>query len=124
MRRRPPISTRTDTLFPYTTLFRSDRRPALQLGRAGEMPVGPAPGARRVPLRPVRRPAIGLQRATLVGAGAGRIDIDRMVRGCPMPVARVVDRSEEHTSELQSLMRISYAVFCLNKKPHTLWQIG
>src|SRR3546814_17220282 len=56
------------------------------------MPVGPAPGARRVPLRPVRRPAICLQRATLVGAGPGRIDIDRMVRGCPMSVARVVAR--------------------------------
>src|SRR3546814_19178374 len=73
MIRRPPRSTRTDTLFPYTTLFRS---------------VGPQ-DARR---------------------GDGVVDRHRG-RSLPRPV-----RSEEHTSELQSLMRISYAVFCLKKK--------
>src|SRR3546814_1474796 len=71
MIRRPPRSTRTDTLFPYTTLFRSkDAR----IERAGAGPFGQRPGEARDP------------------------------------------RSEEHTSELQSLMRISYAVFCLKKK--------
>src|SRR3546814_14254985 len=82
MIRRPPRSTRTDTLFPYTTLFRSQ-----QLGvDAGEEPVDGAIGHDDVP------PAVEDQcRVGLV-------------------------RSEEHTSELQSLMRISYAVFCLKKK--------
>src|SRR3546814_3151638 len=76
MIRRPPRSTRTDTLFPYTTLFRSVARRA----RRGQC----------------RQP-----RAGLVGGD------DR---------SGPVERSEEHTSELQSLMRISYAVFCLKKK--------
>src|SRR3546814_4823185 len=98
MIRRPPRSTRTDTLFPYTTLFRS-------LG-------GMSPRRKR-----------------------------RCARAaCARPVAdrrtRADDRSEEHTSELQSLMRISYAVFCLKKKkinghnsinrtiPHTCVVVG
>src|SRR3546814_9120406 len=80
MIRRPPRSTRTDTLFPYTTLFRSDRRPPS------------ARSARRRVRRPARPPRHGRQ---------------QWCCGC---------RSEEHTSELQSLMRISYAVFCLKKK--------
>src|SRR3546814_8452461 len=78
MIRRPPRSTRTDTLFPYTTLFRSARRPCRL-----------DPGLLRHQARPGHQ---------------GRND-----RPCD-------DRSEEHTSELQSLMRISYAVFCLKKK--------
>src|SRR3546814_5131057 len=85
MIRRPPRSTRTDTLFPYTTLFRStgaDRPPRLPC---------PCAGAGKCP---PRRNRAGR------GAGAGAAD----------------HRSEEHTSELQSLMRISYAVFCLQKK--------
>src|SRR3546814_6213944 len=81
MIRRPPRSTRTDTLFPYTTLFRST-------GRLLQRVV--AYGLRR--LHPL------LQIARLHQAGA------------------LGPRSEEHTSELQSLMRISYAVFCLKKK--------
>src|SRR3546814_2289161 len=83
MIRRPPRSTRTDTLFPYTTLFRSEagndrhrNRPAL--------------------LRTVR--PVGTQELPALGRHLG------------------AGRSEEHTSELQSLMRISYAVFCLKKK--------
>src|SRR3546814_9465108 len=87
MIRLPPRSTRTDTLFPYTTLFRSCRGwscPRRSCPR-------PAPGDRPVIAR----------RLGIVGIGLGR---DR------------ADRSEEHTSELQSLMRISYAVFCLKKK--------
>src|SRR3546814_6079407 len=76
MIRRPPRSTRTDTLFPYTTLFRSHRRAA---------------GAR------LADPGSHHRRTGMVEPGSA-------------------SRSEEHTSELQSLMRISYAVFCLKKK--------
>src|SRR3546814_17163803 len=79
MIRRPPRSTRTDTLFPYTTLFRSA---TFERILNGELPDG-----------------------TQIGDAATR-DSGR-------------DRSEEHTSELQSLMRISYAVFCLKKKTKT-----
>src|SRR3546814_9738916 len=92
MIRRPPRSTRTDTLFPYTTLFRSHRRAGgWQAGR-------PRPvQARRTALLRQPRP-----------------------RRCAAAEAQFVEpeqgeRSEEHTSELQSLMRISYAVFCLKK---------
>src|SRR3546814_12836119 len=97
---RPPRSTRTDTLFPYTTLFRSHVAglPAAvrcQFRRAGA-------GARLDRSRPGRARR---------NPDPQRRD-DR--RGCPR--AGLVARSEEHTSELQSLMRISYAVFCLKKK--------
>src|SRR3546814_6145881 len=83
MIRRPPRSTRTDTLFPYTTLFRS---PAMSSG--GD----------------------SCTKAGLVGKGKFCSDTINGARG-PLLV-----RSEEHTSELQSLMRSSYAVFCLKKK--------
>src|SRR3546814_3817867 len=81
MIRRPPRSTRTDTLFPYTTLFRSHHCGAQQ-------PV------------PHGCPSCGAAELMPLGHGTERIE----------------QRSEEHTSELQSLMRISYAVFCLKKK--------
>src|SRR3546814_7592302 len=90
MIRRPPRSTRTDTLFPYTTLFRSHLR---QQGGAADHPF---PEGRAVRLAPDHRQPVA----------AGDRDHHRPVRR----------RSEEHTSELQSLMRISYAVFCLKKK--------
>src|SRR3546814_10986662 len=97
MIRRHPRSTRTDTLLPHTTLFRSR---AAGPGRDG--------GA-----RPLARPP---------GPGRGRTRRERS-EGSPWTVSRgqgttttSPDRSEEHTSELQSLMRISYAVFCLKKK--------
>src|SRR3546814_9769152 len=80
--RRPPRSTRTDTLFPYTTLFRSIASPAHHGHRRGR-------------------------------TGSGSPDRPRA------DAAHHPDRSEEHTSELQSLMRISYAVFCLKKKKTT-----
>src|SRR3546814_9382773 len=89
MIRRPPRSTRTDTLFPYTTLFRSDGR----ADRSGDLPDRPRRG-----LAPLEDP----QHQAEVPRGPAR--------------ARRLARSEEHTSELQSLMRISYAVFCLKKK--------
>src|SRR3546814_3035359 len=96
MIRRPPRSTRTDTLFPYTTLFRSridDFRFAEPAG------VAFVHGRHQV----VRNPGEGLLATEML------IDHPRRRRR----------RSEEHTSELQSLMRISYAVFCLKKKKHT-----
>src|SRR3546814_5218524 len=94
MIRRPPRSTRADTLFPYTTLFRSP----LSIGMAGFYP------AKRRSVREEQDDvAFGL-------LDAGQ---DRGTVGGP---GGTEDRSEEHTSELQSLMRISYAVFCLKKK--------
>src|SRR3546814_2664740 len=86
MNRRPPRSTRTDTLFPYTTLFRSPQRYAHQSFK------------RNAARGSDGRPPPG----DVLDAGG-----DRATRSA---------RSEEHTSELQSLMRISYAVFCLKKK--------
>src|SRR3546814_2726971 len=111
MRRRPPRSTRTDTLFPYTTLFRS-RRP----GPARRPPPGPAhdPQARR--LRRRQEPDGG--GAGQAGAMAAYLHRRRaaVVPRPPPALRRLALRSEEHTSELQSLMRISYAVFCSKKK--------
>src|SRR3546814_4452436 len=98
MIRRPPRSTRTDTLFPYTTLFRS---------------AGLRRRAHRGDLD--RRPACPAER--ILGRHADRLP---GLQGPVCPAHRGADRrSEEHTSELQSLMRISYAVFCLKKKTKT-----
>src|SRR3546814_8085866 len=90
MRRRPPRSTRTDTLFPYTTLFRSPLCRLYSRGHAGQTCSLDAP-------RYCRR-STGLRRTQYQIARKSTL------------------RSEEHASELQSLMRISYAVFCLKKK--------
>src|SRR3546814_1219448 len=113
MIRRPPRSKRTDTLFPYTTLVRSCRAGLLQ-GRA-KLLAGRHDTLQRAG-----------QGAVLSGTAALRRGIDHelripggVVRGWQGNPARN-DRSEEHTSELQSLMRISYAVFCLNNKKHIL----
>src|SRR3546814_5619372 len=81
MIRRPPRSTRTDTLFPYTTLFRSPHITEL-----------------------------------IFAAGAGDKIVGTVSSSDFPAAAKAIPRSEEHTSELQSLMRISYAVFCLKKK--------
>src|SRR3546814_6497037 len=97
MRRRPPRSTRTDTLFPYTTLFRSVR--------------GALPAAPDVAVEPAAA-VVDVERQALPHGGVLRDH--RAVIG--LVVAEDEGRSEEHTSELQSLMRISYAVFCLKKK--------
>src|SRR3546814_7100509 len=110
MIRRPPRSTRTDTLFPYTTLFRSE----------GELP-------ERVDTAsiPQRMAAMRESRELrLLGEKVIHFDISNDLQFIRKPLAfhpngmifRAFDRSDEHTSELQSLMRISYAVFCLNKK--------
>src|SRR3546814_6548217 len=92
MIRRPPRSTRTDTLFPYTTLFRS-----------------PPCAARRGSIR--RFILFAPARGTLPELKHGHC-----ARTCQPAAVLQGPRSEEHTSELQSLMRISYAVFCLKKK--------
>src|SRR3546814_7983890 len=116
MIRRPPRSTRTDTLFPYTTLFRSERDGFRQILVEAERATDRAGDLRH--LDAVREP-----RPVIV---ALMLDEDlRLVleaperRGMDDPIA-VALRSEEHTSELQSLMRISYAVFCLKKKNQPL----
>src|SRR3546814_2101721 len=113
MIRRPPRSTRTDTLFPYTTLFRSCPNACWQGKQAAEHPV-----------------------CALASGGATRRTGVLCGRGCRSSAAKETipflretkpadngeqpfTRSEEHTSELQSLMRISYAVFCLKKKKKT-----
>src|SRR3546814_3736407 len=90
MIRRPPRSTRTDTLFPYTTLFRSIGRTitSKEIATKDSWNTYQLDG---LPETPICNPGAGALRA-------------------------VMQRSEEHTSELQSLMRISYAVFCLKKK--------
>src|SRR3546814_7315619 len=107
--RRPPRSTRTDTLFPYTTLFRSHHRLDLARHRADEAGPGRGDQARRLPRHPRR------------GAGPPRRRRQPDRRDPPGSRRAVtpITRSEEHTSELQSLMRISYAVFCLKKKQNT-----
>src|SRR3546814_2757521 len=112
MIRRPPRSTRTDTLLPYTTLFRSHRPdPGAQSG----VLVAPWPGyARRV-----RRNGLNSSRQFAVGSTehrAGCPAADRAFATRTAQRLRDERRSEEHTSELQSLMRSSYAVFCLKKK--------
>src|SRR3546814_2356011 len=103
MIRRPPRSTRTDTLFPYTTLFRSDQRYLRASSTTSFVICRKAPRC---------------------------VSTSKRQRPCFAAAVAASRRSEEHTSELQSLMRISYAVFCLKKKkkesstkthnPHTL----
>src|SRR3546814_3739157 len=103
MIRRPPRSTRTDTLFPYTTLFRS-------LADIADSTIAPAiieSCPQRI-LLPNDRAIEPQSQAAYVRFGLNARQIEL--------VSRAVPRSEEHTSELQSLMRISYAVFCLKKK--------
>src|SRR3546814_2130855 len=102
MIRRPPRSTRTDTLFPYTTLFRSSQARRNQPGPSR----GAVPG-RVAGIRPTR------------ARGAARAPGNRKYLDCTR-LWRLHLRSEEHTSELQSLMRISYAVFCLKKKKNKI----
>src|SRR3546814_8108365 len=107
MIRRPPRSTRTDTLFPYTTLFRS-RIIEQDLAERADR------GQRRAQLVADRREELVLHAVELLEARIGLAQLG----GQRLQLARL--RSEEHTSELQSLMRNSYAVFCLKNKKTTL----
>src|SRR3546814_4903371 len=101
MIRRPPRSTRTDTLCPYTTLFRSAAAPDAGVGTDTLV-------ARIIPVMAL----LAIEAGILVG-----LEQARSLRRCGGRKAGIGGgRSEEHTSELQSLMRISYAVFCLKKK--------
>src|SRR3546814_4284781 len=123
MVRRPPRSTRPDTLFPYTTLFRS------------LLAIEPLVGGQAAGGHGMEDPVVGHVCGGAMGGGDallvdGDVNSDTVQQRAPtvgrllVPVAgksdetflRSVLRSEEHTSELQSLMRISYAVFCLKKK--------
>src|SRR3546814_10587726 len=135
MIRRPPRSTRTDTLFPYTTLFRSraDRIDARGSDRAGEADIARhilQPDAECAIAENADRPVVGEfpgQRAAkadarrVIALDRDRARVDDVAgegaRGGDTDPARADrKRSEEHTSELQTLMRHSYAVFCLKKK--------
>src|SRR3546814_4436417 len=98
MIRRPPRSTRTDTLFPYTTLFRAHVF-AVDEQLAGD--------------QPHREAACALEERVGDQLGAVLVQLDTAFRD---DLDQRAGRSEEHTSELQSLMRISYAAFCLKKK--------
>src|SRR3546814_8762362 len=113
MRRRPPRSTRTDTLFPYTTLFRSLRALQVPARRGARGVARPGTVARRDAGRtPARWPGAGPNRqSSRLGLNQpfGRLD------SVAATSSAALQRSEEHTSELQSLLRISYDVFCLNK---------
>src|SRR3546814_15534367 len=101
MIRRPPRATRTDTLVPYTTLFRSP-----PVGAVGRAPLDAVVAGRAVATERIAGdgPVVGVRRPDC-GQGGGL-------------------RSEEHTSELQSLMRISYAVFCLKKQNTDKYKAG
>src|SRR3546814_2518332 len=99
MIRRPPRTTRTDALFPYTTLVRSN----LNFSFTGAY---------------TKSKVDRLSNPTLTGAA---LTLEQIT--LPSPKFSGTVRSEEHTSELQSLMRISYAVFCLKKKKHLLLSV-
>src|SRR3546814_8189207 len=104
MLRRPPRSTLTDTLFPYTTLFRSSQGPL-----------------------PIKGFEVYKGKAILYCMGKFAMispwSRDETPSGISAPLLDETSRSEEHTSELQSLMRISYAVFCLKKKNNLVYHL-
>src|SRR3546814_9019250 len=116
MLRLPPVSTRPVTLFPYTTLFRSSRLFGLWYLAVSRL------------ARQASRTGAGIETGRPVGGRSGRIRMALTSTSfspayapdfSPRLLPRSIRRSEEHTSELQSLMRISYAVFCLEKKNTT-----
>src|SRR3546814_5531220 len=121
MRQRPPICTRSDTLFPYTALFRSGSKNPLKITRnpcpavavpayTGDVTLFSRPGT-------TNADAIDVVAVITNVRGGCAENGDQFVTNVSFDV---LSRSEEHTSELQSLMRISYAVFCLKKKMPTL----
>src|SRR3546814_1523537 len=122
MLRRPPRSTRTDTLFPYTTLFRSGQaRRASHWSYEAERPPSRRQGESLLvepgtPLRGVQIDAGHGAAPYPCAIAAKATPAGPQICGDTMRRSSQHGRSEEHTSELQSLMRISYAVFCLKKK--------
>src|SRR3546814_12935267 len=118
MIRRPPRSTRTDTLFPYTTLFRSYSRAVRCRRTRANAPRRNRPETRRTQLPVFLRHRRAQQTLrTAMGPRTSKTADAKQLRRNRIPhLPQDVSRSEEHTSELQSLMRISYAVFCLKKK--------
>src|SRR3546814_15558421 len=144
MIRRPPRSTRTDTLFPYTTLFRSETQ-KLEYERAGRQPKHKPDRHHFIPdhaaiIGPPHFPAGTMAAPAAKHERHGQANADDRIgpsgykhrpqqpsqsrapgagRRTQQAAAKPERRSEEHTSELQSLMRISYAVFCLKKKTNS-----
>src|SRR3546814_966944 len=126
MIRRPPISTRTDTLFPYTTLFRSghvaaqvalDHVVAVDgLADAGDLVIGQLVHPARLRNAHLAADTRRHRPADAVDVGQGNLDPLLRRNIDASNTCHFANRSEEHTSELQSLMRISYAVFCFKKK--------
>src|SRR3546814_4420507 len=120
MIRRPPRSTRTDTLFPTTTLFRSPdalhpRPPPRSAKLFGTQGIVAGDACRD------HQPAPGCKRRHAIGVAQGEREATRIDdQHRHLQRQELLARSEEHTSELQSLMRISYAVFCLKKKKSQL----
>src|SRR3546814_5078480 len=113
MVRRPPRSTRTDTLFPYTTLFRSGPRCLQHCSRTGGADAATQWESTTAHLMQILQESIG--------TSSPNTDAKAVAAALPFMMRQAggyfrAPRSEEHTSELQSLMRISYAVFCLKKK--------
>src|SRR3546814_10794766 len=117
MIQRPPRSTRTDPLFPYTTLFRSSKslthytKGTPSLLRAPTTCTHPVSGS-------ISLPSPGFFSPFPHGTGSLSVDNEYLALEDGPPIFR--QRSEEHTSELQSLMRISYAVFCLKKNKNNI----
>src|SRR3546814_10913930 len=119
---RPPIFTRTATRVPFTTLCRSDVAPARQIEVVSRLLDGMSWKVSRFTARESRRERESILHAFRVGLIDGLVAIKCLDEGIDVPAcstAYILARSEEHTSELQSLMRISYAVFCLKKKKTT-----
>src|SRR3546814_5974423 len=111
MIRRPPRSTHTDTLFPYTTLFRSVHSTQYS---TRSVPTSAPPCQKPQAKPPSTNSVSAIVNHGIEDFSGSACSLSTMAAGASVSSLRC--RSEEHTSELQSLMRISYAVFCLNKK--------
>src|SRR3546814_6079167 len=112
MIRRPPRSTRTDTLFPYTTLFRSPDEKTARYDRLTDVTLRSTRTVKGIPgaVPADQQDSNAFWQTGVLSEAVGVGDLTSSLEGVSF------DRSEEHTSELQSLMRLPYAVFCLKKK--------